>query len=166
MRGVIAVNEEQRARMVEKVMRGLTKLGLGETQTSGDQTARPFRVAVWGLTFKAGTDDLRESPALAIISELQRHGCEINGYDPTVPVEVSDFRSEVLSGIHIAGSALEAVVDADLLMVATEWPELCTVDMGAVAAAMRGKMVVDTRNLLDPSQVRGAGLEYEGVGRR
>jgi UDPglucose 6-dehydrogenase len=163
MRGVIDVNEEQRARMVEKVLRGLGR-------QAGDEVRQPdgvpMRVAVWGLTFKAGTDDLRESPALAIISELQQHGVEICGYDPTVPVDLADFRAEVLTGVEIAGSALDAVRDADLLMVATEWPEFRTVDISEVASKMRGAMVVDTRNLLDPALVRAAGLKYEGVGRR
>jgi UDPglucose 6-dehydrogenase len=155
MRGVIDVNEEQRARMVEKVLRGL----------EAPEGTR-MRVAVWGLTFKAGTDDLRESPSLAIINELQQHGLEICGYDPTVPTGVADFRAEILAGVAIAESALDAVQDADLLMVATEWPEFRTVDICEVASKMRGAVVVDTRNLLDPVQVRAAGLKYEGVGRR
>lgn len=169
MRGVIEVNEEQRARMVDKVLRGL---GHGTnsaavahgTASLGQQGVR--RVAVWGLTFKAGTDDLRESPALAIIAELLRHGVEICGYDPTVPVDVSDHRSGALAGISVAPSALDAARNADLLMVATEWPEFRSVDLHHVAAVMKGEMVVDTRNLLIPEAVRSAGLRYDGVGRR
>jgi UDPglucose 6-dehydrogenase len=164
MRGVIEVNEEQRARMVSKVLRGL---GLGEAlETVTGPTSKSARVAVWGLTFKAGTDDLRESPALAIISELLAHGVEICGYDPTVPVDVNDHRLMLLSGIAIAASAVDAARGADLLMIATEWPEFRTVDLNEVATAMAGTMVVDTRNLLGPEEVRSAGLSYDGVGRR
>jgi UDPglucose 6-dehydrogenase len=158
MRGVIEVNEEQRARMVEKVLRGLK-------QSRPDATAGA-RVAVWGLTFKAGTDDLRESPSLAIIDELRAHGVEIYGYDPTVPVDLNDHRAALLSGITIATSALDATRNADLLMIATEWPEFVSVDLSAVAAGMVGRTVVDTRNLLNPENVRAAGLTYDGVGRR
>jgi UDPglucose 6-dehydrogenase len=161
MRGVIEVNEEQRHRMVEKVMRGLE---ISRAQRPSDAAAA--RVAVWGLTFKAGTDDLRESPSLAIITALQRRGVEVVGYDPTVPIDVDDHRASVLSGIKIASSALDAVNDADLIMVATEWPEFCDVDLKEVVAAMRGTVMVDTRNLLDPAQVRAVGLVYDGVGRR
>jgi UDPglucose 6-dehydrogenase len=161
MRGVIEVNEEQRARMVDKVMRGLDI-----SRAGGLGADDPPRVAVWGLTFKAGTDDLRESPALAIISALCERGVEVVGYDPTVPTDVSDHRAAVLGGIRLAPSALHAVNEVDLVMVATEWPEFRDVDLAAVMAAMRGTVVVDTRNLLDPEQVRAVGLVYDGVGRR
>jgi UDPglucose 6-dehydrogenase len=161
MRGVIEVNEEQRSRMVDKVMRGL-QTSRGHLLGSDD----PPRVAVWGLTFKAGTDDLRESPALAIISALTTRGVEVVGYDPTVPTDVSDHRTAVLAGVTLAPSALEAAAKADLVMVATEWPEFRDVNLSAVAALMRGSAMVDTRNLLDPEQVRAAGLSYDGVGRR
>ena len=167
MRGVIEVNEEQRARMVDKVLRGLDRasssLALGSSTGAPDKVQR---VAVWGLTFKAGTDDLRESPSLAIIAELLRHGVEICGYDPTVPVDVSDHRVAALAGISVAESALVAARGADLLMVATEWSEFRSVDLHVVAAVMNGKMVVDTRNLLNPEDVKAAGLSYDGVGRR
>jgi UDPglucose 6-dehydrogenase len=161
MRGVIEVNEEQRARMVDKVMRGLVT-ARADRPGSDD----PPRVAVWGLTFKAGTDDLRESPALAITAALRERGVDVVGYDPTVPVDVSDHRCAVLAGIKIAPSALAAVRGVDLVMVATEWPEFRDVDLAAVVAAMRGTVMVDTRNLLDPERVRAVGLVYDGVGRR
>lgn len=169
MRGVIEVNEEQRARMVDKVLRGLDRSSSPVPMAAGSSTGTPDkvqRVAVWGLTFKAGTDDLRESPSLAIIAELLRRGVEICGYDPTVPVDVSDHRVGVLAGISVAESALVAARGADLLMVATEWSEFRSVDLHAVAAVMNGTMVVDTRNLLDPEDVKAAGLSYDGVGRR
>lgn len=154
MRGVIEVNEEQRARMVAKVRAAVR-----------DAPAPPI-VAVWGLTFKAGTDDLRESPALAIIDVLRAEGMVVRAVDPTVAEGVADHRAHVLEGIEVASDPLAAVVGADALMVATEWPEFAGVDLQTVKELMRGRRVIDTRNLLDPQAVRAAGLEYEGVGRR
>lgn len=154
MRGVIEVNEEQRARMVAKVRAAVR------------DAPNPPVVAVWGLTFKAGTDDLRESPALAIIAALRAEGITVRAVDPTVPVDVADHRAGLLDGIEVAADPLGAVEGADALMVATEWPEFTRVDLSAVAQVMRGRRVVDARNLLEPAAVRAAGLDYEGVGRR
>ena len=154
MRGVIDVNEEQRKRMVRKVC-----------VAAGTDGLHGVTVAVLGLTFKAGTDDLRDSPALAVIGELVGIGATVRGYDPTCVGELSPGRARDLVHVERCASAVEAARDADVVVIATEWPEFSGVDIAAVAEAMRGRALVDMRNLLDPSAVRAAGLTYDGVGR-
>ncbi|MGB8361955.1 MAG: UDP-glucose/GDP-mannose dehydrogenase family protein [Acidimicrobiia bacterium] len=143
LKAVIEADHEQRRRVAEKVR-----------QAAGGGLHRR-RVAMWGVAFKAGTDDVRESPALRIARLLQDDGAEVVAYDP-------EASSDELT---MAPDPLSAVIDADVLLVATEWPEFQTVDMVDVAKAMKGHRVVDARNLLDPRAVRAAGLDYWGLGR-
>ncbi|REK19785.1 MAG: UDP-glucose/GDP-mannose dehydrogenase family protein [Actinobacteria bacterium] len=143
LRAVIAADDEQRRRVAEKV-----RLAAG-----GGLRGR--KVAMWGIAFKAGTDDVRESPALRIAALLQRDGAEVVAYDP-------EANSPAVAN---ADSALEAVDGADVLLVATEWPEFGEVDLEQVSRRMRGHRVVDARNLLDPKRVRQVGLDYWGLGR-
>ncbi|MFP4553401.1 MAG: UDP-glucose dehydrogenase family protein [Actinomycetota bacterium] len=143
LRAVIEADHEQRRRVAEKVR-----------QAAGGGLHRR-RIAMWGVAFKAGTDDVRESPALRIARLLQKDGAEVVAYDP-------EAWSDELT---MAADPLEAVTDADVLLVVTEWPEFSTVDMPKVAAAMKGHRVVDARNLLDAATVRAAGLDYWGLGR-
>jgi UDPglucose 6-dehydrogenase len=158
MRGVIDVNDEQRQRMVDKIRRA-------SGRPDGDLAG--ITVAALGLTFKAGTDDLRESPALAIIGELRRAGARVRAFDPTTRSDLSPHQAEALADIELVGHLDEVAVDADVISVFTEWPEFAKIDLASLAAAARpGAVVVDTRNLLDPDLVREAGLGYDGVGRR
>jgi UDPglucose 6-dehydrogenase len=143
LRAVIEADEQQRRRVAEKV-----RLAAG-----GGLRGR--RVAMWGIAFKAGTDDVRESPAVRIASLLIDEGAEVVAYDPEASVD----------GISSADSPISAVDGADVLLVATEWPEFSTVDLAEVAKKMRGHRIVDARNLLDPKAVRAAGLDYWGLGR-
>jgi UDPglucose 6-dehydrogenase len=140
---VIEADEEQRRRVAEKVR-----------QAAGGGL-RGRRVAMWGVAFKAGTDDVRESPALRIAALLQADGAEVVAYDPEA---TSD-------SLRMAPDAVAATADADVLLVATEWTEFQEVDLVDVARVMRGHRVVDARNLLDPRTVRAAGLDYWGLGR-
>lgn len=158
MRGVIDVNDEQRSRMVSKLVRLLG--GVDRHVLHG------ARVGVLGLTFKAGTDDLRDSPSLAVIAELRRAGAVVTAFDPTTVPPVDGHRRDALEGVELCSSAVEALTDADVAIVLTEWPEFATLDLTKVAEVMRGDGLVDARNLLDPGQVRAAGLRYDGVGRR
>ncbi len=145
LEGVIAVNEEQFERMVDKVERAV----------EGDLTART--VAVWGLTFKARTNDLRDSPALEVAGRLRQRGATVRAYDPTV--------SHAIEGIDVVGDAYGACEGADVLVVLTEWDEFRWVDFDKVRASLAHPRVVDCRNLLDPSALRRRGFSYEGVGR-
>ncbi len=158
MRGVITVNLEQRRRMVDKIARAV---GRHPSDLSG------VAVGALGLTFKAGTDDLRESPALGIISELRRVGASVKAFDPTTSGELSPVQETVLDGIEVTTELMDVVDDVDVVCVFTEWPEFAKVDLDEVAQRVgEGTTIVDTRNVLDPAMVKAAGLRYDGVGRR
>jgi UDPglucose 6-dehydrogenase len=120
-------------------------------------------VAAWGLTFKAGTDDLRDSPALAVLRRLRKRGAALRAYDPSLP-ESQDSRLIALD-IEMCADPYTACEDADALVVLTEWPEFAELDFPKVAAVMGQPSVVDTRNVLDAVAVRAAGLSYRGMGR-
>jgi UDPglucose 6-dehydrogenase len=141
-------------------------VGRGATrQRAGDLAG--ITVGALGLTFKAGTDDLRESPALAIIGELRRDGARVVAFDPTVTGTLSPHQASTLEGIELVADMFSVAADADVIAVFTEWPEFAKIDLAGLAAVARaGVTIVDTRNLLDPALVREAGFEYEGVGRR
>jgi UDPglucose 6-dehydrogenase len=110
-----------------------------------------------GLAFKAGTDDVRTSPAVGLAGRLVEAGAVVRAYDPEARV--------AMEGVEQVSDALEAARGADLLLVVTEWEEFADLDPTDLAEAMRGTMVIDARNLLDPAAVRNAGLEYRGLGR-
>jgi UDPglucose 6-dehydrogenase len=147
--GVITVNDQQLDRMAQKVASAVGGSLEGRT------------IAVWGLTFKAGTDDLRESPAIAVISRLLAAGARVVAHDPTVTTP----RFGVPDGVVLAESPVDACRGADALCVLTEWPEYRTVAAADVAKALSAPRVVDTRNLLDRAAWVAAGFTYDGVGR-
>ena len=155
MRGVIAVNDEQRERMVRKVQRA-----------AGTNDLNGMTISVLGLTFKAGTDDLRDSPSLAIIGRLRELGATVRAYDPTTTGRLSRIQDSFLEGINVQQSADEAMREGDVLVILTEWPEFRSLDFEQVKELLSGSAIVDTRNLLDPQSVRAAGLGYDGVGRK
>ncbi len=157
MRGVIDVNNEQLERMVAKIERAVDR-------PAGD--LHGVMVGALGLSFKAGTDDLRESPALAIIAALRARGAHVRAYDPTTTGELTPHRVSVLDGIELVDEPLAVAAGADVLVILTEWPEFAKLDLAALGASAPGVTVVDTRNLLDPALVREVGLDYDGVGRR
>lgn len=158
MRGVITVNDEQRRRMVDKIAKAV---GRHQSDLSG------VTVGAMGLTFKAGTDDLRESPAMAIIAELRKVGADVKAFDPTTTGELSPHQATALAGIELVPEPMDVGDDVDVVCVLTEWPEFAKIDLDALAQRVgKGTTIVDTRNLLDPDQVKNAGLRYDGVGRR
>jgi UDPglucose 6-dehydrogenase len=119
------------------------------------------RIALLGLTFKAGTDDLRDSPALAIAGRLAAEGAELVGYDPTVHSPVAG----VTDGVRITGTAYHAAQGAEAIVLLTEWPEFRALDWPRMADRLGGRSVIDTRNHLDRLVLRRAGLSYQGIGR-
>lgn len=127
-----------------------------ERAAGGD--LRGKTVAIWGLTFKAGTDDLRDSAALAIARDLVARGARIQGYDPTV--------TRSLDGLAICGSALEACRDAHVLFVGTEWAEFAERSLDDVAQVMSSRAIVDGRNMLRADEATMLGFAYEGIGLR
>jgi UDPglucose 6-dehydrogenase len=150
LEGVVSVNRAQHARIVSKI----------RAAAGGSLSEVP--VAVWGLTFKADTDDLRDSPALEIASTLLREGARVRAFDPAA----GEAAGRVLPGLEIAPDAYEAASGAQVVALLTEWDELRWLDFDRVLTGMRGSAVIDARNLLDPAAMRRRGFTYAGVGRR
>jgi UDPglucose 6-dehydrogenase len=121
------------------------------------------RIAVWGLTFKPDTDDVRNSVAVDLINDLILEGARVTAYDPKGNEKVQKLN--LCPGVHLAGSALNAVRDAEALVLATEWPGFAAVDFAEVHRQMHTPIVFDGRNLLDPNTMRDLGFEYYSIGR-
>lgn len=144
VRAAIRVNENVRRSILRRILAAIAS-----------NCPDPI-VAIWGLTYKAGTDDMRDSPALGIIDDLRVAGVSIQAYDPT--------RTEPVAGIAVYADAYEACRNAAVLVVTTEWPEFSQAAFTRVRASMTGHLVIDTRNTLDATMVRAAGLDYSGMG--
>ena len=114
-----------------------------------------------GLAFKAGTNDVRTSLSVRVIHLLLNFGAAVVAHDPMAMGEAK----EVLQGIDYAQDPYDAVAEADLVMVLTDWPAYREVDWGRVAATMRGKQIFDGRNAVDPDACTSAGLVYSSMGR-
>ena len=140
---VAAVNRAQRSRIVDLLL-----------QRFGDIAGRRF--AILGATFKANTDDLRDSPALYLARQLAELHAEVVVYDPVAAPQLRTVAPE----LRIARTALAAVRDAHATVVATEWPEFATLDLAAIHRAMAGTLLVDARGLFDVDQAHAAGLDY------
>lgn len=121
------------------------------------------RIAVWGLAFKNGTDDCRESPAMQIVAELLKHDVRLNVYDPKA---IENARKLLGDKVEYADSALQAAKGADVLAILTEWPEFGKVDWLELKQAMRCASIVDLRNMLRPEEARANGFEYQCIGCR
>jgi UDPglucose 6-dehydrogenase len=150
LRGVVDVNHRQQERMLEKL----------RDAAGGALADAP--VAVWGLTFKANTDDLRDSPALVVCRQLLDEGASVRAYDPAA----GEAAATLMPGLDVVADPYEAVAGAQLLALLTEWDEFRWLDFSRVADAMAPpRALVDTRNLLDPAALRRRGFAYQGVGR-
>jgi len=149
LKAVIGVNDAQRDLFVAKIVGRLGRL-------SGK------KVAVWGLSFKPNTDDIRESPALDIIRKLLAAGAAVTAYDPVAMAAAKG----VLPDVGYADDPYAAAQGADALAVVTDWNEFKEVNFAGLAKAMRRPLIFDGRNIYDPAKVEAAGLEYVGVGRR
>jgi UDPglucose 6-dehydrogenase len=143
---VIEVNDLQKRRVVQKLEKHLGKL-------------QGRRVALLGLAFKPGTDDMRDAPSLVLASRLLAEGAEVRAWDP-----VADPR-DLLHGVQVCATYLEAVEGADAAVIVTEWPELAGILSPEVRRAMRRPLIVDGRNMLDPARAHALGFAYEGIGR-
>jgi UDPglucose 6-dehydrogenase len=119
-------------------------------------------VAVWGLTFKANTDDLRDSPSLEIIRRLVGDGARVQAFDPAVRTSTTDPR---LDRVSVCGDPYAACQGAAVLAVLTEWDEFKWLDLDKVADVMVSKRVVDGRNLLDRNPLVRRGFVVDGIGR-
>jgi UDPglucose 6-dehydrogenase len=142
-------NDTTRALVVDKV----------RAAAGGSLAGR--RIGLLGLTFKAGTDDLRDSPALAVAALLRAEGAELAAYDPAHPRGVPG----ATDGIDVVEDPLEAAKEADALVVLTDWPQFRTLDWSALGGVIGTRVVVDARNLLDADILRRAGFTWTGLGR-
>jgi UDPglucose 6-dehydrogenase len=143
---VIDVNELQMRRPIQKLQRHLGSL-------------RGKTVALLGLAFKPGTDDMRDAPSKVIAARLIAEGADVRGWDPVARPD------DLLRGVVVCDTVLDAVDGADAAVIVTEWEELRELATPEVRAAMRNPLIVDGRNLLDPVEARAAGFVYEGIGR-
>jgi UDPglucose 6-dehydrogenase len=125
---------------------------------------REKQIAVWGLTFKPNTDDVRSSVAIELVADLLREGAHVVGYDPKGMEKARGVKA--IDAAEFAPSALEAVNDAEALIIATEWDEFANVDLEVVKEKMRTPIVFDGRNLLDPETMRRLGFYYHSIGRK
>jgi UDPglucose 6-dehydrogenase len=148
LNAVIEVNELQKRRVVNKLLSHL-----------GSLVDR--RVALLGLAFKPNTDDMREASSLVLAARLQGEGAEVVAYDPVA----ADAARNLLDGVELRDSALEALEGADAAVLVTEWPQFAELDWVDAAGRMARPLLVDGRNFLDPATLRSAGFEYEGIGR-
>ena len=148
LREAIAVNQAVQDRIVEKVCSSIT----------GDIRGR--KIAVWGLTFKANTDDVRDSPSVKIISRLISLGAEVSCYDPAVKMIPL-----MIAQAHLAASVEQSCDRAELLIVLTEWPQFAVVQPNQISQKMASKQIIDCRNILDQHRWIDASFSYQGLGR-
>jgi UDPglucose 6-dehydrogenase len=146
---VIRINDDQRQRFIRKVRSALW-------------TLRGKRLAVLGLAFKGGTDDIRESAAIGIVESLVREGCEIVAYDPAA---MERARAVLPPAVRYADNAYAACRDADALLILSEWEEFAALDLRRVRSLLRYGIVVDGRNLYDPELMGEQGFYYVSMGR-
>jgi UDPglucose 6-dehydrogenase len=146
LNAVIEVNELQKRRVIGKLQKHLGRL-------------RGKRIALLGLAFKAGTDDLREAPSLVLASRLMAEGAHVRAWDP-----IADARGQ-LPQVEHCETIEDAVRGADAAVIVTEWPQLKELARPEIRGLMARPLIIDGRNLLDPEDVRAAGFAYEGIGR-
>jgi UDPglucose 6-dehydrogenase len=119
-------------------------------------------IAVLGLTFKPETDDMRDAAAIPIVARLVEDGAAVRAYDP----EGMEQARPVLPGAVVyCADAMQAVAGADILVLLTEWNEFRALSPARLAQSMRGRLVMDLRNIYDPAAMRQAGFDYHGIGR-
>ncbi|MBC7643567.1 MAG: UDP-glucose/GDP-mannose dehydrogenase family protein [Thermoleophilia bacterium] len=148
LNAVIEVNELQKRRLIGKLQKHLG-------------TLRGKRIALLGLAFKPGTDDMRDAASLVLSSRLLAEGADVVGHDPIANVAAR----ALLHGVEIVDDVMDAVTGADAVVLVTEWPEYAELDLTIVAEVLRTKVLIDGRNLYTASQAAQAGLTYECIGR-
>ena len=148
VRTTVAVNDDRKASMVERVARAV-----------GDLAGK--RIAVLGLAFKPNTDDMRDAPSIPLVEGLLERGATVSAFDPVAREQAE----KVLSGIDFADDAYAAASGADAVVIVTEWDEFRALDLDKIAQLLRGKVLVDLRNVYDRREAEEAGLAYTGIGR-
>ena len=150
LKEVQEINKQQRERFVKKIRETLWVL-------------KDKRIAVWGLTFKPDTDDVRSSVAIELVNDLLREGAIVQTYDPKGVAKAKEYK--LCPGASFSASAIEAATGAEALVIATEWNEFGSVDLEEVKRVMHTPLVFDGRNLFDPGTMKELGFRYYGIGR-
>ncbi len=149
VRTTVEVNDDRKAAMADRVAKAI----------GGNVGGK--RIGVLGLAFKPNTDDMRDAPSIPLINKLVEQGAEVRAFDPVAREQAE----KMFKGITFAPDAYAAADDADALVIVTEWDEFRALDLEKLAGAMRGKVLVDLRNVYDREDAEKAGLTYFGVGR-
>lgn len=160
LKSVHVVNEQQKTILARKIFRRLGENLSGQI------------LAVWGLSFKPGTDDVREAPSRSLIAQLLRHGAQIQAFDPVASNEFQhalelDLADEphLLAGIQYVNKAIDALEKAHALVIVTEWKAFKSPDWELVKERLLSPIIFDGRNLFEPTALHAQGLEYHGIGR-
>jgi UDPglucose 6-dehydrogenase len=148
---VMEVNEKQKLHLLPKI------------KAYFNNNLKNKKIALWGLAFKPNTDDIREAPALYIIEELLKEGAIINSYDPEAMPNVRQLLGDK---IIFSDRQYDALVDADILVIATEWSEFRTPDFEKISSLLKNKVIFDGRNLFDLKHMKELGFQYVSIGRR
>lgn len=149
LKAVEKVNEQQKSILFKKLQKAYVNDLKGKT------------ITLWGLAFKPETDDMRESTALVMIDLLQKAGCTIRVYDP---IAMNECKRRIGDSVIYCKDMYDAVLDADALLLLTEWKEFRLPSWEVIAKAMQRKLVIDGRNIFDPEELKEAGFEYHCVG--
>lgn len=152
LKAVEEVNEKQKSILFEKLVK----------EYGSEENLKGKRIALWGLAFKPETDDMREATALVIIDKLTKAGAEVVVYDP---VAMDECRRRVGDKVTYAKDMYDAVLDADALLLLTEWKQFRLPSWGVVKHAMRNAIVLDGRNIYDPADMKQQGFTYHCIGR-
>lgn len=148
--GVVRYNEARKHSMAQRIIAAM----------GGDINAKT--VAILGLAFKPETDDMRDSPTLDIVPNLLAHGAAVRVYDPK---SMQQAKSLLPVKVTYADSALDCIADADAVVLATEWNEFRALTPAQIVGAMRGRIMVDLRNVYEPDDMKNEGLDYSSIGR-
>lgn len=155
LKSVMEVNEAQKVSIIPKIT----------NYFDGDLNGKT--VAVWGLAFKPETDDVREAPALYVVDELLKAGAQVNAFDPeAIETFKIAFGEDKASKITFTKNAMEAVSNADILVICTEWNEFRRPDFAKLKSSLKSPVIFDGRNLFDLNRMEEAGFTYFSVGRR
>ena len=149
LRAVESVNEDQKSVLFNKV-----------NQHFGGNL-KGLKMAIWGLSFKPKTDDMREAPSLVIIEKLLAAGCVVTAYDP---VAIPEAKHTLGDSIAYAKDEFDALIDADALLVVTEWPEFRVPNFNVVSRLMKQKVIFDGRNIYEPAEMKNLGFAYHCIG--
>jgi UDPglucose 6-dehydrogenase len=149
LKAVEEVNNDQKSVLFNKVRKYF----------NGDLKGKT--IAMWGLSFKPETDDMREAPALVLIDKFLKAGCRIKAYDPE---SIDETRRRIGNVIEYAEDPYKAIIDADCLLLVTEWKEFRVPDLAIMKKYLKNHVIFDGRNIYDAKEMTAAGFEYFGIG--